>query len=232
VDLSLKLEAELSGILAWAAKGCLVWQREGLKEPWVVTTATLAYRNEEDILAEYIQDCCILKVTATVSKPDLYENYKKWCENTECQPVSQKTLRTRLMERGITESKSMSIRYWRGIGLSEGQEENEGQKGQKGQKGQERRFFPESPIREEIQGKISGKSVCAVPSVPGNTKRGELGKDNLSEATPADPWDGMPDYPKEPCYACGGSDFWSDFANKRFVCQHCHPKPQEIDMEV
>jgi len=47
-----------------------------------------------------------------------------------------------------------------------------------------------------------------------------------------DLWAGMPDYPKEPCPACGGSDFWPDFKGKRFICSRCHPKPQEIDMEV
>ncbi|MBA7571846.1 hypothetical protein ES708_13615 [subsurface metagenome] len=47
-----------------------------------------------------------------------------------------------------------------------------------------------------------------------------------------DLWAGMPDYPKEPCHACGGTDFWPDFKGKRFVCGRCHPKPQEIDMEV
>jgi len=47
-----------------------------------------------------------------------------------------------------------------------------------------------------------------------------------------DLWDGMPDYPHEPCPACGGSDFWPDFRGKRFVCGRCHPQPPQIDMEV
>jgi putative DNA primase/helicase len=210
-DLPSKLEGELPGILAWAVKGCQAWQREGLKEPWAVTAATLAYRDEEDILAEYLQDCCVLKATATVAKGDLHENYKQWCEKTGCQPVSQKTLRTRLMERGITEGKSGSIRYWRGIGLSEGQEQKEGHLGQ------EMTIFPENHIREEIHRKVLGKSVCSVPNVP----------DNTSEAAPVDPWEGMPDYPTEPCSTCGSTDFWPDFRGKRFVCSRCHPQPKK-----
>jgi len=47
-----------------------------------------------------------------------------------------------------------------------------------------------------------------------------------------DLWAGMPDYPHEPCPTCGGTDFWPDFENKRFVCSRCHPQPPEIDMEV
>ena len=206
-DLPLKLEAELRGILAWAVEGCLAWQREGLKEPRAVTAATLTYRDEEDILAEFIQDRCVLKATATVSKADLYENYKQWCENTGCQPVSQKTLRTRLMERGISEGKSMSVRYWRGIGLSQGQEQKEGQEGQ------HRRIFPESPIREEIHRKVLGKSIGSVPNVPD--------KDH-----------GLPPvYPTAPCPTCGCPDYWLTDDN-RWLCARCHPKPREIDMEI
>jgi P4 family phage/plasmid primase-like protien len=176
-DLTLKLETELSGILAWAVQGCLVWQRVGLKEPLEVIAATSAYRQEEDILAEYIQDCCVLKVTATVAKADLYENYKHWCENTGCQPVSQKTLRTRLMERGISEGKSGSVRYWRGIGLLESQE------GEEGQLGREMTFFPENHVREKKQGKVLEKSVPTVPNVPNDIK-------NRSDAgDQKDPWD-------------------------------------------
>ena len=47
-----------------------------------------------------------------------------------------------------------------------------------------------------------------------------------------DLWEGMPDHPKEPCHACGGTDFWPDFEDKRFICSRCHPQPPEIDMEV
>ncbi|MBA7637602.1 hypothetical protein ES703_45248 [subsurface metagenome] len=203
-NLPLKLEAELSGILVWAVQGCLAWLRWGLKEPWEVTAATLAYRQEEDILAEYIQDCCVLKVTATVAKAGLYENYKQWCENTGYQPIAQKTLRARLMERGITEGKSGSIRYWRGICLSEGQV---------GQEGQQVTIFPKNHIREEIQGKVTGKSIVAVPDVPD--------KDH----------DLPPVYPTTPCPTCGCPDYWLSDDN-RWLCTRCHPRPQEIDMEI
>jgi len=59
-----------------------------------------------------------------------------------------------------------------------------------------------------------------------DTKKVRLPPDNTPEAAPADPWDGMPDYPKEPCYTCGVSDFWPDFEGKRFVCGQCHPNPE------
>ena len=211
-DLPLKLETELSGVLAWAVEGCLAWQHLGLKEPREVTAATIAYRQEEDILEEYIQDCCSLKVTATVAKPDLYENYKQWCENTGCQPISQKTLKTRLKERGITEGKSGRVRYWRGIGLSEGHEEKVGQVGQ------DDRVFPESPYMKGDTGKVPGKTAPSCPSCPNGNK---------SKVADAD----IPDYPTHPCTICGCGDYWLSNDN-RWLCARCHPRPQEIDMEV
>ncbi len=124
-ELPTKLRAELSGILAWAVRGCLAWLQQGLAEPREVTAATLAYRSEEDILAEFIQDCCSLKVTTTVSKAVLRGRYEQWCEETSSQPIHQKTFRTRLMERGISEGKSGGIRYWRGINLVEKAEQGQ-----------------------------------------------------------------------------------------------------------
>src|SRR5207249_4861041 len=43
-----KLRAEWPGILAWAIRGCLDWQREGLGEPDEVRAATAAYRAQQD----------------------------------------------------------------------------------------------------------------------------------------------------------------------------------------
>ena len=46
-----KLQAEWSGILSWAIKGCLDWQENGLAPPAAVTEATAAYLEAEDAIA-------------------------------------------------------------------------------------------------------------------------------------------------------------------------------------
>ncbi len=134
--LPMKLESELPGILAWAVKGCLEWQKYGLREPKAVTNATFDYRREQDILGDFIDDCCLLKPSITVPKHDMKVAYETWCNSTSNPPVSQKTFRARLAERGVTDGKSGATRYWKGVALanSEGQQ---GQLGQKGQLGQE-----------------------------------------------------------------------------------------------
>jgi putative DNA primase/helicase len=133
-DLPSKLEAELPGILAWAVRGCLEWQKYGLQEPKEVANATSDYRHEQDILGDFIDDYCLIKPAAAVSKHELKEAYEEWCNGTGTQPASQKTFRARLVERGITEGKSGSTRYWKGITLTslQGQQEQLGQERQKG----------------------------------------------------------------------------------------------------
>ncbi len=199
-DLPAKLESELPGILAWAVTGCLEWQRGGLGEPKAVTNATSDYRHEQDILGDFIDDCCILKPTATVPKHELKEAYEEWCNNTGSQPASQKTYRARLIERGITESKSGSTRYWRGIALSE----SEGQQGQLGQEGQMGQEITGNLHTKENQENFSENPVPTRPDVP-------------TEDIP-------PDYPSQPCSACGCGSYWLTEQNHWF-CSRCHPKP-------
>ena len=55
-----KLKAELPGILAWAVQGCLEWQREGLGMPEAVKAATANYRAEQDMLAAFLDECCLI----------------------------------------------------------------------------------------------------------------------------------------------------------------------------
>jgi len=49
-----KLRAELPGILAWAVRGCLAWQQEGLPVPEEVQQATAGYREEMDTFGRFL----------------------------------------------------------------------------------------------------------------------------------------------------------------------------------
>ena len=60
LGLESKLTEELPGILAWAVRGCLQWQKQGLKPPQIVQDATEVYKAEQDALGQFIEDCCVL----------------------------------------------------------------------------------------------------------------------------------------------------------------------------
>ena len=53
-----RTKAEWPGILAWMIEGCLEWQRIGLSPPKAVTDATERYLESEDMLGEWMDECC------------------------------------------------------------------------------------------------------------------------------------------------------------------------------
>ncbi len=115
-----KLREELPGILAWAVRGCLEWQKHGLGVPEEVKNATEGYRAEMDIIAQFLEEACIIDPVAKARASDLYRSYTTWCEENGEHPLSQKNFGMRLTERGFRREVSNSVRWWRGIGLLQG----------------------------------------------------------------------------------------------------------------
>lgn len=82
IDLNLeaKLEAELPSILNWAIEGCLEYQQLGLNPPLTVTEATQKYRAENDIIAAFIENCCVLGEGFSSRAGELYEAFCCFCD--------------------------------------------------------------------------------------------------------------------------------------------------------
>ncbi len=77
------LKEERSGILAWLIRGCLTWQEQGLDIPASVQLATDKYRDEEDKLLLFIQECCIVAEKAYVQAGALFIAYHTWYESNQ-----------------------------------------------------------------------------------------------------------------------------------------------------
>ncbi len=114
-----KLRAQRSGILAWAVRGCRDWQQNGLGEPEEVRAATDAYRAEMDVLAAFLDECCVLHEDAHAGATPLYTAYKDWCASAGENPETQTRFGTMLRERGLGTGKDPKTRrkVWYGIGL-------------------------------------------------------------------------------------------------------------------
>jgi putative DNA primase/helicase len=116
-----KLADELPGILNWAVAGCLQWQREGLGAPATVNDATSAYRNENDTIGRFIDECCVTGDGFKTAARDLRECYVAWCEDNGERPMSQRALAPHLHERGLESVKDRrSHSWWFGIAVTEG----------------------------------------------------------------------------------------------------------------
>lgn len=111
-----KLTAELPGILAWAVRGALSWQAEGIPAPKAVLTATDAYRASQDTVAAWLEECCLVRPNLEAKSADLYASYKSWCEQAGERPNSQKKLGMLLDEKGFQREKR-SDHHRIGIGI-------------------------------------------------------------------------------------------------------------------
>ena len=110
---------ELPGILRWCVKGCLQWQEIGLNPPQVVRQATLEYRQDQDVLGDFFDECCEFKRTNQVTAKAFYARYLNWCVSAGEQPKSQKWLWPRLQEKGIGKDLLTGGYVYRGIGLNQ-----------------------------------------------------------------------------------------------------------------
>lgn len=75
-----KLRAEARGILAWAVRGALEWQRRGLAPPESVTTATADYRQSEDQLAGFLTERCTTGPAKRAKAGQFFKAYTAWAE--------------------------------------------------------------------------------------------------------------------------------------------------------
>jgi putative DNA primase/helicase len=74
------LRAEASGILNWAIEGCREWQRIGLQPPAAVRSAVESWREESDLVAEFLGTGCHRAPGTWVHARDLFAAFQRWCD--------------------------------------------------------------------------------------------------------------------------------------------------------
>jgi putative DNA primase/helicase len=110
-------------ILQWLLKGCLAWQREGLKIPAVVQQATDEYRDSQDSFADFVSDRCILESAAWVSSEALRKSYDEWSSEhgngwLNGDSLSDKAFAKKLQRFGLSPRKGTGgVRGWSGLRL-------------------------------------------------------------------------------------------------------------------
>jgi len=115
-DLPAKLRAEAGAILRWALTGLKEWQRIGLAPPQAVMDATDAYKEEMDILSDFLTDCCKVAPGATYENKLIYNAYSVWAKENGLNVRSHKWLSRALMDRGFTQDENRhNGRRWIGI---------------------------------------------------------------------------------------------------------------------
>jgi len=115
---------EREGIFNWILEGYKKWKEKGLITPEEIKEATAQYKDQMDVLAEFIEDCCIENRLAQATTKKLYSAYKNWCEENKEKDMNKRTFGRRLEERGY---KALRIgqnrdRGWGGIDLKSEEE--------------------------------------------------------------------------------------------------------------
>ncbi|MDR3630095.1 MAG: phage/plasmid primase, P4 family [Desulfocapsaceae bacterium] len=111
-----KLRNELPGILTWAVKGCLAWQKMGLNPPCEVKAAVDEYKRAEDMLQSWIDEFCEIGPQFSERPQALlssFINFSHW------KSLNPNKFGRMLSDAGFEKSKSGGDRRWSGIRLNQ-----------------------------------------------------------------------------------------------------------------
>jgi putative DNA primase/helicase len=77
-ELETKLQAEWPAIFRWMMDGCLDWQREGLLRPRAVLEATATYFAEQDLVGQWVEECCNLGPRESETMAELFKSWSSY----------------------------------------------------------------------------------------------------------------------------------------------------------
>jgi len=94
------IREEAAGVLAWAIRGCAVWAADGLGVPLSCRMDRDAYRDEQDILGEFLNDTLVDAPGQVTQAGEIYTAYQRWALDNGHRPMASQTLSKRMKERG------------------------------------------------------------------------------------------------------------------------------------
>ncbi|WP_282203662.1 DNA primase family protein [Kitasatospora fiedleri] len=112
-----ELRKEAEGIAAWAVAGAVEWYAGGLQEPDCIKTATTAFKENSDALAEFLTDV-LMKVDSDkshVPSQEAYTAYRDWCEAQGEKAWTRRGFISALDERGIRQHRMTRGRVLLGV---------------------------------------------------------------------------------------------------------------------
>jgi putative DNA primase/helicase len=117
------LKAEPGAVITWMADGWQDYQRRGLDEPGAVLTATRSYREESDLVGQFLGEHCHIATTAhALGQPGekssvIYRAWTAWCKHSGEDPGSNKEFTAALIEHGLRKETTRDGVRWLGVTL-------------------------------------------------------------------------------------------------------------------
>ena len=75
-------QEESAGILAWLVRGCISYLAGGLQTPESVKRFTRQYREENDLVGLWIEECCEVDPTARATAKCLWSSFGSWARGS------------------------------------------------------------------------------------------------------------------------------------------------------
>jgi len=92
----------LSGILNWLIEGLKLMRHEGLEQPQSINEAINQYKEESDVLGQFIHEWIIKMEYRKTVMTEIYMYYKTWCDENGNSPLSNRNLIKELRRKGYT----------------------------------------------------------------------------------------------------------------------------------
>ena len=114
-ELPEKLKAEWPAILRWLIDGCLAWQRDGLQRPKAVLDATAEYFAEQDLLTQWIEECCEHGRDFGETSTVLFASWRSFAQERGEDSGTAKWFGTTLERQGLRRAKDCKLFRGRGF---------------------------------------------------------------------------------------------------------------------
>lgn len=109
------LEQEWPAILRWAIEGCLEWQQSGLAAPRCITEASQAYMSEQDLIGQWLGECCEEVAGAPASSTELFMSWRDWANGREEYVGTHKYFAAKMLDRGFEHQHTRTGKVFKGI---------------------------------------------------------------------------------------------------------------------
>lgn len=117
-DLWEKLDAEVEGILMWCVRGLLEWMKRGLDAPKGILLATEQYREEMDVMQEFINDELETCIGNWELHSDIYARYAELTQKANERLISSRAFIQKMREKGYKDArKTANQLYWGDVKL-------------------------------------------------------------------------------------------------------------------
>lgn len=114
-----KLRTELEGILAWAVRGAVLWNNEGLHDRNLFDLEKERWRKQSDTVGRFFHECCqVVAPSESIPSGVFYARYKQWCTSNSEQPCSTKMFKAGLIELNVGWKKTNKSAMFMGVKLT------------------------------------------------------------------------------------------------------------------